>query len=123
MNLGNSPNTPGEPGAPRSTARREPRFSFTATAALVDPSTEMKFSGRVSEISRRGCYVDILNPLPVGTLLKLQILRDQGTFEAQGKIIYVHEGFGMGVFFIDPPEDQLKILDTWLAELPPVPAR
>jgi len=35
----------------------------------------------------------------------------------KGEIIYVHEGFGMGVVFLDPSKDQLQILDSWLAEL------
>ena len=76
----------------------------------------MRLSGRVSEISRNGCYVDILNTLPVGTLFKMQIVRDSGTFTTKGKIIYVHERIGMGVEFIDPPPDQLKVLDFWLTE-------
>jgi hypothetical protein len=71
------------------------------------------------EISRSGCYVDILNVLPVGTLLNLRITCDQGTVVLRAKILYVHEGIGMGVIFLDPPKDQLEILDSWLATLPP----
>jgi hypothetical protein len=82
----------------------------------------MKLSGRIMEISRSGCYVDILNALPVGTLLTLQISCDQGTLKLKGKILYIHEGIGMGVVFVDPPDDQLKILDSWLAVLPPAHA-
>ena len=35
----------------------------------------------------------------------------------EAKIIYVQEGMGMGIVFVDIPPDQLKILDGWLAEL------
>jgi len=52
----------------------------------------------------------------LGTLLKVQIVRDFGTFMTKGKIIYIDERIGMGVTFIDPPSDQLKVLDFWLAE-------
>lgn len=78
-----------------------------------------KLSGRVTELSRSGCYVDILNVLPVGTLLSLQISCDQGTLLVNGKIVYVQEGIGMGVVFLDPGKDQFEILDSWLANLPP----
>jgi hypothetical protein len=27
----------------------------------------------------------------------------------------VHEGIGMGIVFVDPSEEQLAILDLWLA--------
>jgi len=74
-------------------------------------------SGRISEISRKGCYLDILNTLPVDTALQLRITRDQGSFATMARIIYVQEGIGMGLAFVDPPQDQLQILDSWLAEL------
>ena len=101
---------------PYSQQRRMPRYTFIATTELTDDASAVRLSGRVTEISRDGCYVDILNTLPVGTLLKMQIFRDSGTFMTKGKTIYVHERIGMGVAFIDPPPDQLKILDVWLAE-------
>jgi len=73
-------------------------------------------SGRISEISRKGCYLDVLNTLPIGTRLRLTISRDQGVFTSQARIIYVQQGMGMGIAFVDVPPDQAKILDGWLAE-------
>ena len=99
-----------------------PRYEFVATTEITDSANATKHSGRVTEISRKGCYVDILNVLPVGTLLTVHISRDQGALVVKGKILYVHEGIGMGVVFLDPPKDQLEILDSWLAELPPAAA-
>lgn len=84
---------------------------------MTDEATATCLAGRISEISRKGCYVDILNTLPVGTVLKVQIFRGSSTFSTTGKIIYIHQHIGMGVTFIDPPSDQLKILDSWLTEL------
>jgi hypothetical protein len=102
--------------------RTVPRYSFAATADLTDSASTMHLSGRIAEISRKGCYVDILNPLPAGTLLNVQIPRDQGTFVTKAMIIYAHERIGMGVVFLNPPQDQMNILDSWLAELGPASA-
>ena len=96
--------------------RSVPRYRLIATVELGEPASDMHFSGRISEISRKGCYVDMLNPLPVGTAIRLRISRDQGAFSTPGKIIYTQEGMGMGVVFVDPPADQVKILESWLAE-------
>jgi hypothetical protein len=104
-------------GEPYREKRAVPRFMFIATVDIIEPITEVHISGRVSEISRKGCYVDILNTLPVGTQITLRVTRDQGAFAAPGKIIYVQEGMGMGVAFLDPGTDQMKVLDSWLAEL------
>lgn len=97
--------------------RTVPRYTFIATVDIVEPVTDTKFSGRVSEISRKGCYLDIMNSLPKGTLIHIMISRDKGTFVTAGKIIYVQDGVGMGVAFEDVQPEQLKILDSWLAEL------
>jgi hypothetical protein len=97
--------------------RSVPRYPLIATVEILEAASEMRLSGRLSEISRKGCYVDVLNTLPPGTMIQLRVSRDQGTFVTGGRIIYVQEGMGMGVAFVDPAADQLKILDAWLAEL------
>lgn len=104
-------------GMPFGQRRTVPRYSLIATAEVIEPPSDVRMSGRISEISRKGCYFDILNTLPVGTIVHLRVTRDQGSFATMARIIYVQEGIGMGLAFIDPPEDQLRILDSWLAEL------
>jgi hypothetical protein len=118
MALGNSPDSSSDSVTTYRQQRTVSRYLFVATTELIDSASAMKLSGRVTEISRKGCYVDILNALPAGTSLNVRILRDQGTFVTKGKIIYFHERIGMGVVFLDPAQDQLQILDSWLVELP-----
>ena len=110
----------GEPPASSgqySERRTVPRFTLIAAAEMVEPTSGVHMSGRVSEISRKGCYVDLLNTLPTGTLIQLRVSRDQGAFACIGKIIYAQDGMGMGVAFIDLQPDQLKVLDSWLTEM------
>jgi hypothetical protein len=99
--------------------RSVPRYILIASVEVIESVTEAKIAGRISEISRKGCYVDVLNTLPVGTRIRLIISRDQGNFTTRGKIIYVQEAMGMGVAFTDTSPDQMMILDAWLAELAP----
>ena len=114
-------NSPGPPKDSASSAERRsvPRYAFVATTELTDAASATKLSGRVTEISRKGCYVDIVNALPVGTLLNVRISCDQGAFLTRGKILYVQEHIGIGVVFLNTANDQLEILDSWLAQLPP----
>ena len=93
-----------------------PRFMFIATVDISDPESGIRLAGRISEISRRGCYIDVLNTLPKNTPIQLCITRDSGTFSTPGSVIYVLERMGMGVAFLDTAPDQLSILDSWLAE-------
>lgn len=115
--MGGSPGMPDNSGPPYREKREVPRFGFFAEVVLTEPATDTRISGRISEISRKGCFVDLLNPLPVGTPIELKITRDQGVFVSKGRIIYVQPGMGMGVAFVDVPADQIKILDAWLQEL------
>jgi hypothetical protein len=100
--MGNSAATTNDTGASYRNRRAVPRYTLIATAEIVEPVSDMRMSGRLSEISRQGCYVDVLNSLPMDTVIKVCISRDKGTFASAGKIIYVQEGMGMGVTFLDP---------------------
>jgi PilZ domain len=113
--VSNSPNS----ASPYDKQRTVPRYNFIATTELTDTANAIRLSGRITEISRNGCYVDVLNALPLGTVLNLEVSCDQGRFLAKGNIVYIHPGIGMGVAFLELPEQQLKILDSWLAGLPP----
>jgi hypothetical protein len=112
-----TPSNPTGGSGPYPNKREVPRFSLIATVVLREPDSDTKISGRISELSRKGCYVDTLITLLEGTRLEVRISRDQGVFESEGKIVYVQTGMGMGVAFLEVAADQLKILDTWLAEL------
>jgi len=105
--------------SPYSERRTVPRYTLIASAEIVEPASGVRMTGRISEISRKGCYVDLLNTLPMGTPIQLRISRDQGAFACAGTIIYVQDGMGMGVAFDDLPANQSKTLDSWLAELAP----
>jgi hypothetical protein len=72
--------------------------------------------GRMTEVSRKGCYVNTPSTLPVNALRKVVISRDENTFMTNGKVIYVHEGIGMGIVFVDSTEEQMEVLNSWLAE-------
>jgi hypothetical protein len=64
-----------------------------------------------------GCYVDTMNPFPEGSLLEVQILRDQGVFEAKAKVVYCEPNFGMGLAFTEVTRQQRSVLEGWLAEI------
>jgi PilZ domain-containing protein len=115
--MGGSPGTPSNPNPPYAEKRTVSRFALFADVEVLDIATEARMSGRVSEIGRKGCFVDLLNPLPKETRVRLRVSRDQGSYTTKGRIIYTMEAMGMGVAFEDIPADQLEFLDAWLLEL------
>ena len=117
--MANSPDSQSDSATASRERRRVPRYTFVATTEITDAASASKLSGRVVEISRHGCYVDIANVLPVDTMLNILISCDDGEFATKGKILYVQEHIGMGIVFLETQDDQLKILDSWLAKLSP----
>lgn len=105
-------------GWPNTSQRTVPRYSVLAVAELVEAAGTVCIVGRMTQVSRKGCYVNTPSTLPVNSLLKVIISRDDEHFLTTGKVLYVHEGIGMGIFLVDPTEDQLQILTPWLADAP-----
>jgi hypothetical protein len=109
--------------AQTSTALRRvnPRYTFfaDAEATLYDGTLVL---GQLSELSCRGCYIDTLEPIPIGTQFDLRICDGMTSCELQGKAIYLHSGsglgiFGIGVVFGEVNIDQRSAIDGWLSEL------
>lgn len=59
----------------------------------------------------------MLQPLPVNSVFQLRISRDTGTFETWGRAVYAQTGLGMGVAFLKTLPEQLKIIESWIADL------
>jgi len=96
--------------------RKSPRFAFIANGEVCEEKTDTRLNMRISEISRTGCYLDMMNPLPGGTPIRLSIAAGGEQFKAQAKIIYAVEHMGAGVHFEEIDPASAPILDRWLAE-------
>jgi hypothetical protein len=94
--------------------REVPRHTFIAVTEITEDGSQASILAKTSTISRKGCYVETATPSPVGTSMRLVISREQGAFATKGEVIYVHEGKGMGVVFVDVSPDQVKTLLSWL---------
>jgi PilZ domain len=106
-------NKPFEPPNRRSVLR----CPLVASAEVTELCSGAVLSARTSELGLGGCFIDALNSFPEGTLVRLRILRDQGTFEAKAKVAYCDARFGMGLAFIEMTPDQRSLLEAWLTEI------
>jgi hypothetical protein len=93
------------------------RCPLVASAEVTELGSRAQLKARTSELGVGGCYIDTLNPFPQGTLVELRILRDNGVFESQAKVVYSDVRFGMGLAFTEMPTNQRSLLEGWLAEL------
>jgi Ribonuclease G/E len=97
--------------------RKAPRKPLVLAAEVVELPRGAQLSARTSDVSRNGCYIDTLNPIPHGSQVRVRITHESETFEATARIVYVSYGLGMGVAFTEVAPEQRQKLDRWLEAL------
>ncbi len=96
--------------------RRGPRYPFIATAELIEQRADVRIASRVSELSSHGCYLDMMNPFPTGTMVLVKISAGEAFFQAKGKIVYSQMNMGAGVGFLQIDPDSQVVLERWMDE-------
>jgi len=94
--------------------RRTPRYPFIAVAEITDAASSAPLNSQVAELSLNGCYIDMLNTLPVNNKVIVKIFADGECFEATASVIYAHQGLGMGLAFQDISLKSGVLLRRWL---------
>jgi len=82
-----------------------PGYPFLAHAELAVENTGVHLAARVSELSREGCCLYVMNPPPVGTSVLLKIFAWPYFFQVHGKVFLSDPNFGVTVAF-DPIESR-----------------
>jgi len=95
--------------------RRAQRFPVVATAEIVTLDTDTRLNARTSDLSLVGCYVDIPNPLSVGTEIKLRLAHQDTTFTARAVVASSESNLGMGISFTSVESEQRRVLEDWLS--------
>jgi hypothetical protein len=98
--------------------RDSPRFTLSLGAEVIEPVISTELSGRLSNISRTGCYLDTLSPLAPGTQVNARLRRGGEVFETPARVVYVSPRMGMGLCWgKNPSEKDLAVLNRWLEHI------
>jgi hypothetical protein len=97
--------------------RAAERFPLMLVAEIVPASGGAQLHARTSDVSRTGCYVDTLNPMPMGTQVRIRLTGAREVFETTAKVVYVSPGLGMGIQFEEIAPLPLDTLDRWLSDV------
>ncbi len=94
--------------------RRSPRYRFVADVEIIEVASDTKLKARTSDLSIGGCFLDMLNPSPVGTEIRVTISHASANFVAIGRVAFVVPNMGMGVAFTNVDGNQMEVLQRWL---------
>jgi len=97
--------------------RAAPRYPLVLAAEVTQLSNGTKLHGRTADVSRTGCYIDMLNPIPAGTQIHVRLVSGAESFETHARVAYAIPRLGMGIAFQgEVSASQSAILNHWLDE-------
>jgi hypothetical protein len=99
--------------------RQHFRYPISASAVVIDTSTQAKarLAARASDLGMNGCYLDAMNPFPVGTPILVRLSTEAHGFACEARVAYALPRMGMGLMFTRVSPDQAAALSAWIAEL------
>jgi hypothetical protein len=96
--------------------RGSPRYAFHASAELTESPSAAPTKAQTSNLGANGCFLDTIKPLPVGTIVSIQITYQGQVFAARSVVAHAHPNTGMGLKFIALESGCASLLETWLNE-------
>ena len=97
--------------------RLHKRHPFSATAEVVDTGSGARLSTRAADLNKGGCYLDMMNPLPVGSNVRIRITMDGAELRCTAVVRDSQPGMGMGVAFTDLNDSRKALIDSWIERL------
>jgi len=79
--------------------RKTSRHRLNCPVRIKENGLEAVLIASVSDVSLEGCYVETLQPFPLGTRLELTLNAPDGDVRVGGTVCSVHPRTGMGVSF------------------------
>lgn len=95
--------------------RQHKRHSFSATAEVVDMVSGGRLSARAADLNEAGCYLDTLNPIPVGSHIRVRVIANGAEFTCTAVVRDSQPGFGMGVAFTNVDDARKTLINSWIA--------
>ncbi len=74
---------------------------------------------QTTDLSRGGCYVQIMTPFPVGARLHAKLWLDDCPVVVRGLVVTNHPQFGNGIMFVDFERDGEQLLKQFLQAIVP----
>jgi hypothetical protein len=97
--------------------RAAPRCACKGSISIRQSETRFPLGAAVSDISLRGCYVELLTTLPVGTAVDLVLRVAEITVNCAAEVRTSHPGVGMGMEFVQMSETDRGALERAIAPL------
>jgi PilZ domain len=107
------------PAATPDNRRKFQRHKISFPLEFRDERVNTPMRVNATDISGNGCYVETVMPLPISTVLRVDIWIDQEHVSATATVRTRDPGVGMGIEFTGLPEDSKRRFQAHLDKLDP----
>ncbi len=96
-------------GSQPSNRRQSPRYRCTGAAEILQRGSRWEW-GRVNDISNSGCYIEIVQLLPIGSVVQLRLTIADTLLDIAANVVSNDPGIGMGMGFNALSQEQASQL-------------
>ncbi len=94
--------------------RRDPRHSVQVQIEVREDGSDVPLRMSTTDLSRGGCYVESMLPLPIGTDVTAKLWLTNCPVRMRGRVVTCHPQFGNGIKFLEFEDDGKKVLAQYL---------
>lgn len=99
--------------------RRSPRYKCEGSAEFRVGGTDVRTWGTFTDLSIRGCYIEMMATFPVGARVDLSLELNGIRAETQGEVRVSYPFLGMGIAFRETTEENQARLQAMVRSLLP----
>jgi hypothetical protein len=94
--------------------RRDTRHSVQVQIELREDGSSVPIRMSTTDLSRGGCYLELMLTLPVGTSVTATLWFGDRSVRLRGRVVTRHPQFGNGIKFLDFEDDGKTVLGEYL---------
>ena len=115
MNPMNSPNDHSSTRVATAQDRRlHPRYTVQVQIEIYKEGSDVPMRLATTDLSRSGCYIQLLIPLSVGSRVQATLWLDEYPIVVRGLVVTCHPKFGNGIMFVDFEGQGEQLLKRYL---------
>jgi hypothetical protein len=94
--------------------RLHPRYSVQVQIELRQEGNDVPMRLATTDLSRAGCYIELMMPLSIGTQIQATLWLDGHPIVIQGRVVTCHPQFGNGIVFEKFEGEAQQLLQRYL---------
>ena len=105
---------PSTPAPTEPDRRLHDRYTVQVQAELREEGADFRLRLETTDLSRGGCYVQLLMPLSLGACVRVTLWLDGCPIVIRGRVVTRHPQFGNGIMFVEFEGQGEQLLKRYL---------